>query len=226
MYKEAIEIEKCPENFNREDGWTISKTWLPIIHQTKRKSTNNTENSTRKSYYQRNGKLSVQKRKTKMPRMSKTTKTKSSTKTSAKTRYQCETNGSTSSSSSSSSTSKSTANSSSSLSNVTPVTTSSGEDIFDVFTAYPEDTLSTFFEKKGLTELEKLYTSYNSSKTSETETAFKDYLYEYYTNNDSLDTDINDLKECETNGSTSSSSSSSSTSKSTVSSSVASTYFN
>ncbi|XP_050528175.1 uncharacterized protein LOC126898277 [Daktulosphaira vitifoliae] len=43
MYKEAIEIEKCPENFNREDGWKISKTWLPIIHQTKRKLTNNTE---------------------------------------------------------------------------------------------------------------------------------------------------------------------------------------
>ncbi|XP_050523538.1 uncharacterized protein LOC126895570 isoform X2 [Daktulosphaira vitifoliae] len=26
MYKEAIEIEKCPENFNREDGWKIRKT--------------------------------------------------------------------------------------------------------------------------------------------------------------------------------------------------------
>jgi len=37
MYKEAIEIEKCPENYNREDGWKINKTWLPIIHQEKRK---------------------------------------------------------------------------------------------------------------------------------------------------------------------------------------------
>ncbi|XP_050535069.1 uncharacterized protein MAL8P1.12-like [Daktulosphaira vitifoliae] len=45
IYKVAIEIEKCPENFNRYDGWKISKTWLPIIHQTKIKSTNNTENS-------------------------------------------------------------------------------------------------------------------------------------------------------------------------------------
>ncbi|XP_050532593.1 uncharacterized protein LOC126900718 [Daktulosphaira vitifoliae] len=45
MYKEAIEIEKCPENFNREDEWKISKTCLSIIQQTKRKSTNNTENS-------------------------------------------------------------------------------------------------------------------------------------------------------------------------------------
>ncbi|XP_050524387.1 uncharacterized protein LOC126896018 [Daktulosphaira vitifoliae] len=45
MYKEATEIEKCPQNFNREGGWKISKTWLTIIHQTKRKSTNNTENN-------------------------------------------------------------------------------------------------------------------------------------------------------------------------------------
>jgi len=35
MYKEAIEIEKCPENYNREDGWKLSKSWLPIKHQKK-----------------------------------------------------------------------------------------------------------------------------------------------------------------------------------------------
>ncbi|XP_050525411.1 uncharacterized protein LOC126896547 [Daktulosphaira vitifoliae] len=36
MYKEAIEIEKCQENFNREDEWKISKTWSPIIYKTKK----------------------------------------------------------------------------------------------------------------------------------------------------------------------------------------------
>lgn len=33
--KKAIEIEKFPENYNREDGWNISKTWLLIIYQEK-----------------------------------------------------------------------------------------------------------------------------------------------------------------------------------------------
>jgi len=38
MIKEAIEIEKCPDNFNREDGWKISSTWKPIIHQEKKEN--------------------------------------------------------------------------------------------------------------------------------------------------------------------------------------------
>ena len=28
---EAIQIEKHPLNINRDDGWKLSKTWLPII---------------------------------------------------------------------------------------------------------------------------------------------------------------------------------------------------
>lgn len=46
IIKEAIEIEKCPANFNREDGWKISKAWKPIIYIIKRTEqwTHTTEN--------------------------------------------------------------------------------------------------------------------------------------------------------------------------------------
>lgn len=37
MYREVIEVEKCLGNYNGEIGWKISKTWLLIIHQEKRK---------------------------------------------------------------------------------------------------------------------------------------------------------------------------------------------
>lgn len=33
MIMEAIEIEKFPENVDREDGWKINNVWKPIIHQ-------------------------------------------------------------------------------------------------------------------------------------------------------------------------------------------------
>jgi len=33
MIKEAIDLEKCQDNFNREDGWKLSNAWKPIIHQ-------------------------------------------------------------------------------------------------------------------------------------------------------------------------------------------------
>jgi len=36
MIKEAIEIDKFPENVNKEDGWKISNVWKPIIHQAKK----------------------------------------------------------------------------------------------------------------------------------------------------------------------------------------------
>lgn len=39
MYKEAIEIEKCPEYYNRkmdEIAWKISKTWLPRLYTGKK----------------------------------------------------------------------------------------------------------------------------------------------------------------------------------------------
>jgi hypothetical protein len=32
-FREAIEIEKQPENINRDDGWTINKNWIPALHQ-------------------------------------------------------------------------------------------------------------------------------------------------------------------------------------------------
>jgi len=37
MIKESFEIDKCPANFNREDGWKFSNKWKPIIHNIKRK---------------------------------------------------------------------------------------------------------------------------------------------------------------------------------------------
>jgi len=36
MIKEAIEIDKCPANFNGEEGWKISNTWKLIIYNIKR----------------------------------------------------------------------------------------------------------------------------------------------------------------------------------------------
>lgn len=36
MYEETIEIEECPGNYKRGDGWKISQTWLPIMHQGKK----------------------------------------------------------------------------------------------------------------------------------------------------------------------------------------------
>lgn len=36
MEKEAIEIEKCPANFNRDNGWKISNAWKSIIQKIKR----------------------------------------------------------------------------------------------------------------------------------------------------------------------------------------------
>ena len=33
--REAIEIEKHPNNLNRDDGWKLSKSWAPIINRIK-----------------------------------------------------------------------------------------------------------------------------------------------------------------------------------------------
>lgn len=37
MIKEAMEIEKCLTNFNRENGWKISNTWKTLSYKRKRK---------------------------------------------------------------------------------------------------------------------------------------------------------------------------------------------
>ena len=44
MIKEAIEIEKCPKNFNREDGWRISNAWKTIIHEARKQRIEKTTN--------------------------------------------------------------------------------------------------------------------------------------------------------------------------------------
>jgi hypothetical protein len=33
IIREALEIEKHPDNFNREDGYKLSHSWKPIIHR-------------------------------------------------------------------------------------------------------------------------------------------------------------------------------------------------
>lgn len=47
MYKEPIEIEKFPDNFNWKDGWKICKTWISIIHLFKKKENNKLKNSSK-----------------------------------------------------------------------------------------------------------------------------------------------------------------------------------
>jgi hypothetical protein len=40
MVKEAIEIKSQPNNFNTEDGFTLSQIWQPTIHILKHQSDN------------------------------------------------------------------------------------------------------------------------------------------------------------------------------------------
>ena len=30
--REALEIEKSPVNLNRDDGWSVSRCWIPALH--------------------------------------------------------------------------------------------------------------------------------------------------------------------------------------------------
>ncbi|CAH0700370.1 unnamed protein product [Spodoptera exigua] len=34
LVREAVEIKKCPNNFNREDGFKLSSTWNPVLRKT------------------------------------------------------------------------------------------------------------------------------------------------------------------------------------------------
>lgn len=44
MYKNAIEIGKFPGNCNGEDGRELSKTWLPTVHQEKKRQETEEDN--------------------------------------------------------------------------------------------------------------------------------------------------------------------------------------
>jgi hypothetical protein len=32
IFREVLEIESHPNNMNREDGFSLSKSWKPLIH--------------------------------------------------------------------------------------------------------------------------------------------------------------------------------------------------
>ncbi|XP_050545959.1 uncharacterized protein LOC126908119 [Daktulosphaira vitifoliae] len=101
--------------------------------------------------------------------------------------------------------------SSSSSSSVSIVKTSSGKDIFDVFSKYNKDQLCAFYKEKNLSSIENLYLDYIKNTSDSTKlTAYKDALYKHYSKESSIDTVITELKEIVSSVTSSSSSSSSS----------------
>ncbi|XP_050545960.1 uncharacterized protein DDB_G0271670-like [Daktulosphaira vitifoliae] len=110
-------------------------------------------------------------------------------------------------------TSSSSSSSSSTVTkSVSVVKTSSGEDIFDIFSKYNKDQLCAFYKKKNLSSIENLYLDYIKNTSDSTKlTAYKDALYKHYSKESSIDTVITELKEIVSSVTSSSSSSSSST---------------